>query len=443
MGLTDKILTWAIKDKDDISKQLGGALGSVLTFFTVTRDNVAPTELWTAVSSRGLGSSFILNHVGGLNWLGPEFAGSVAVGSQPYLGDSRGSWAYKSISSPQNSYREYFIGSRFKSGATTATGWGTGSVVFAGGGGGLTSGLSFDGNDYVKLPDAGLGSVSLSGLSIEAWVYPMGSTVNFPKIFEIERDDGDAALAVLQRYQTGSLVQFGVRFLDNSFGSVTSVSGVPCDQWSHLAASYDYNSGSMYLFMDGSLNAVEVWSPGQTIHPFAGSPRNCIGATGLGDSNFFVGRIDEVRVTEGSRYNTAFTPQNTQFSVDGNTLGLWHLNSIDNAAGSIVTDETGVYNGSVHGAVLIDGSVGLAGDVSASSEDIYLGGSTISSVKLTTTGSQQTTFTYSVSADGGANFTTAALGSTISPTVAGSALRWKATGATGILTRLQADYNLG
>jgi len=86
-----KIISDGRKDTDFI-KPLFGQAGSPVPWFMIKEDTVNIMAASVEINTRSLGSSFILGHPG-LGWLGAEVAGSAAVGSQPYLGDSRGAFS--------------------------------------------------------------------------------------------------------------------------------------------------------------------------------------------------------------------------------------------------------------------------------------------------------------------------------------------------------------
>jgi len=88
-----KIIGQQSQDIDFIKAMLGNpaAAGSGVSWFKLREETIAISIGSFNVLSRGLGSSFILEHTGGLGWLGTD-AGSVSAGSQPYLGDSRGTF---------------------------------------------------------------------------------------------------------------------------------------------------------------------------------------------------------------------------------------------------------------------------------------------------------------------------------------------------------------
>ena len=88
-----KIIGQQSQDIDFIKTMLGNpqAAGSGVSWFSLREETIAISMGSSNLYTRGLGSSFILGHLGGLGWLGYN-AASVAVGSQPFLGDSKDSW---------------------------------------------------------------------------------------------------------------------------------------------------------------------------------------------------------------------------------------------------------------------------------------------------------------------------------------------------------------
>jgi hypothetical protein len=100
--------------------------------------------------------------------------------------------------------------------------------------------------------------------------------------------------------------------------------------WHHIAASYDNeyttSSDALQIFLDGTrvINAV-----GFDITP------GCYNSTFLfvlgGLVNSFVGKIDEVRISDILRYGSTYTVPSTNFSVDGNTRALWHFSESSGA----------------------------------------------------------------------------------------------------------------
>lgn len=203
------------RDKDDMKRDFGMA-GSITNFVNFYPQSITITNPYTLVSIRGLGSSFILGH-SGLGWIGPPVAGSITCGSQPYLGDSRGSWGIRRIVSFRNVFIETFNGSRFMSGATTAD-WAVGSLVFTSGermtteniylGAGSLSSIKLDltGSTYSNLsleasPDGGDNWENVSAGSVDTY-----SFVNSGSELQLRftEDVGEGAI----------LTRFGVRYVN-------------------------------------------------------------------------------------------------------------------------------------------------------------------------------------------------------------------------------------
>jgi len=92
-----KIIGQQAQDIDFIKAMLGNpqAAGSGVSWFKLREETIAISIGSCNILTKGLGSSFILGHTHGLGWLGTN-AGSITVGSQPYLGDSKDvSWTFQ------------------------------------------------------------------------------------------------------------------------------------------------------------------------------------------------------------------------------------------------------------------------------------------------------------------------------------------------------------
>ena len=113
--------------------------------------------------------------------------------------------------------------------------------------------------------------------------------------------------------------------------------------WYHLAVVL--GTGGMKLFLDGVLKHTDVgWTQGlngnrEPITLGAGQQSS-------GDSiitplnNYFDGKICELRISDVRRYESGFTPAVSQFSSDGDTVGLWHFDetsgvTIDGISGTV------------------------------------------------------------------------------------------------------------
>jgi hypothetical protein len=122
---------------------------------------------------------------------------------------------------------------------------------------------------------------------------------------------------------------------------------VPRGRTVHVAAVWD--GKEMQLFQEGQRMPVSRFR-GKTTgwHPLAAS-RLVLGAhfDGKGVSMPFLGRIHEVRVSSGTRYDRNFSPP-ARFSRDNDTLALYQLNE---GEGVVLKDSSGHgYHGKIVGA---------------------------------------------------------------------------------------------
>lgn len=129
-------------------------------------------------------------------------------------------------------------------------------------------------------------------------------------------------------------------------------------QWYHIALVYGPESGpSCQCYLNGQLVAQ---CASQACAPYAGW-ETVLGAAGyIGYNNLFHGDIDEVRISNISRYTAPFTPA-LRHVPDGNTVGLWHF---DEGTGSTASDASG--NGlhfNLHGGYQwVDGASNIQAD---------------------------------------------------------------------------------
>ena len=91
------------------------------------------------------------------------------------------------------------------------------------------------------------------------------------------------------------------------------------NQWYHLALVRRNNQVQLYL--DGQASGAAV-----NIDTTVGTDIIRVGLLGTGDSNRLVGNIEEIRVSDHSRYQADFTPQTEIYQNDEDTLLLIHAN---------------------------------------------------------------------------------------------------------------------
>ena len=124
--------------------------------------------------------------------------------------------------------------------------------------------------------------------------------------------------------------------------------------WHHVALVK--NSETLSLFLDGNLILQDEENITESQNIASSSGHLQIGGwagpgwngPGGREVEFFNGNIDEVRISDISRYNSNFDPQH-KFQSDSSTLALYHF---DEGAGDIIIDYSGNGNhGSLHGDV--------------------------------------------------------------------------------------------
>jgi PKD repeat protein len=156
--------------------------------------------------------------------------------------------------------------------------------------------LQFDGtNDWVTVNDSA--SLDLTtGMTLEAWVYPTATPINWQVIIMKERSGGSAyyLAANSNTNQPASAVYIG--------GERTVMGGsrVAANTWTHLAATY--NGQTQRLYVNGS----QVAQRSQTGQTLVSTNVLRIGGNSIW-GEFFRGRIDEVRI-----YNRALTATEIQ-----------------------------------------------------------------------------------------------------------------------------------
>jgi len=180
--------------------------------------------------------------------------------------------------------------------------------------------IYFDGDDRVLA--APRAKLALSSWTVDAWIRPAAG--NIGKSVVIRRKTGDAlGGGEALNYELGIEASLGggpnpyVRFvttngIELALGGLaeTGTSGsitIPVDEWTHIGGSFDDESGSMFLFIDGmdagSNRAATAQIRPPVTGPLASDIEVTIGAgadAGGSFSNGFIGHIDEARIASGA-----------------------------------------------------------------------------------------------------------------------------------------------
>lgn len=134
------------------------------------------------------------------------------------------------------------------------------------------------------------GLENLSAITIEAWVYPE----SFSGIPTIVGNN------YVNSYWLGLNAQGQVRFYPKGGVSFESISILPLSQWSHVAATYEQASGTVEIYVNGSLNAAFAGVTGTTGSD-AGDLRIGADRQGASADYFWQGCLDEVRIWDVRR----------------------------------------------------------------------------------------------------------------------------------------------
>ena len=158
----------------------------------------------------------------------------------------------------------------------------------------------FDGtNDYLSITNNSALNLSGGSYTIECWIRPTGNYSNYrPIIAKRIPSSNTSAWQVYLRVTTGYLSYFNGTEIVSSTTPTANV-------WSHVAAVYNGTTINLYL------NGVSVLSTAVGNSDVDASIN--IGAfPSYGE--YFIGYIDELRVTKGiARYTSNFTPPTSEF----------------------------------------------------------------------------------------------------------------------------------
>jgi hypothetical protein len=170
--------------------------------------------------------------------------------------------------------------------------------------------LAFDGADDEargpQIPESG------GPLTIEAWV--RSDTDTQTAVLMLSTDDTAGWSLELD---TGQLVWWAAdangQFSAARNQNITLLGGY----WYHIAVRYE--AGMAQVFVNGDPG------PAPAVGTLSQGPWFRLG--GKAGYPFFAGQIDEVRLSNVVRYDTAFTPLAAPFEPDTNTLALYHFDA--------------------------------------------------------------------------------------------------------------------
>ncbi len=206
--------------------------------------------------------------------------------------------------------------------------------------------LFLDGTNYISAPDSFKYHFEDSDFCIECWVYPEAFPTEDTTIighwgattaeqsFNIELTDSGGLKISLNDSQD-TVLETGIEFLlseddqiiTDELGNpiISENSAIILNAWQHVAVVRNADTLTLYV------NGVEKVSTTLVADDVVA---NSIGDITIGHSApgtaYFIGHIDEVRISKGTpRYTDEFTPQTSQHEPDTSTVLLLHLDGVN------------------------------------------------------------------------------------------------------------------
>lgn len=125
----------------------------------------------------------------------------------------------------------------------------------------------------------------------------------------------------------------GIGYLGYANDLTTTASSYCDGNWHHIAVTFD--TSTLYLYIDGT----RISTKSTTLNT---SSSNLYLASDVAPGGYYTGSLDEVRISDTARWTgVSFTVQTGPYSVDGNTIALYHINE---GTGTTLNDETSNYD---------------------------------------------------------------------------------------------------
>jgi len=204
------------------------------------------------------------------------------------------------------------------------------------------SSLKFDGiDDYISIPDHVNWEFGTNDFTLEAWIYNTSAS-------------GIQRLFSHTAHNVGGQQGFNVFLTSNGGGRFTwSTNGtneyswnfancMTQNTWTHFALTR--TGTSLKVFKNGILtdsttnvNLSSIYGGGKPLYIGTMNQSNNF------NTGHFLGYIDEIRISNSTRYTSGFTPSTTAFEDDDNTLLLIHSDTTNGS--TTFTDSSGVEAG--------------------------------------------------------------------------------------------------
>jgi fibronectin type 3 domain-containing protein len=229
--------------------------------------------------------------------------------------------------------------------------------------------LSFDGvDDRVSLGSNQSILRNVNAATVSAWIKP-GATIPagaFRELISISVNSGSptnssrVALALQGNGTAGNIFAGGRSTDTETQKTLADASSLAVAQWVHVAAVLDFSGKTITIYRNGAQTAIAAAPFLQSHTPNTVSTNGALGAQDTGDSNFFNGLMDDVRV-----YGRALSANEISDLVMRDCLmGYWKF---DEGTGTSAADASGngvtatLSNGAAWGTGQFGGAVSLDG----------------------------------------------------------------------------------
>jgi hypothetical protein len=194
-------------------------------------------------------------------------------------------------------------------------------------------GWSFDGNDYLSMPDSGDFELASGDFTVAAWLFPHVDGSGYQPVITHASHSGNAGWGIW--YQANKL-QF---FVNNANTTVYITSGTfTANEWTHVAAVRTGNTIKLFINGDEDVST--------SISDFTNSTTTLtIGASPNWNSTYYyTGIISNILVLKGTAlYTGDFTPPTSKYTAITNTKLLTCQSNrfVDNSASGHAITPTG------------------------------------------------------------------------------------------------------
>ena len=150
----------------------------------------------------------------------------------------------------------------------------------------------FDGDDFIRIEDHSRFN-GMCSFTLSAWIYP-ASLAALHSIIAKVNPNRDFHLRVYQETSDETRVSLGMVTPQGPWG--IACAGVAVERWSHVVGIWD--GSAMRIYLDGDLLPVRSTDRSDGLEPAWTGEVIQIGA--MNTTEFFLGKIDDVRIYEGA-----------------------------------------------------------------------------------------------------------------------------------------------